>query len=262
MTNHQTPIREKIHDYIDGNLSSQETDQLWAELIARPEDLDYLQTLATLKKMGAEGKFDDLYDTESNVVPMYGAQEEISTPTPTYYERFKSYLVAATVIIIGFAILFNLMTGVEQTRDAEPISMIEYEIERSADNQTMLDNYLQEAVSLATSGNLEAAYAQIDEASSLELTTKQSIDLKMVKGAIQYNSQNYSEALQTFQSINSTDGIGLVNLEKGTWYLANTQLQLGMRDKAIESMERVIELDGSFSRVAKNKLESIRQPAS
>jgi hypothetical protein len=35
-----------------------------------------------------------------------------------------------------------------------------------------------------------------------------------------------------------------------------------MRDEAIESMEIVIELDGSFSRVAKNKLESLRQPAS
>ncbi|MDZ7719973.1 MAG: hypothetical protein U5K72_14245 [Balneolaceae bacterium] len=257
MTSHLTPIREKIHDFVDGNLSAEEVDQLWAQLIARPDDLDYLQTLVTLKKMGAEGKFDHLYDSEPNVIPMPKAEE---SSAPTLYERFKPYLVAATVIIIGFAVLFNLMTGVEQPQNAEPISMIEYEIERSADNQTMLENYLQEAVSLATSGNLEAAYAQIDEASSLELTTEQSIDLKMVKGAIQYNSKNYSEALQTFQSINSTDGIGLMNLEKGTWYLANTQLQLGMREKAIESMERVIELDGSFSRVAKNKLESLRQP--
>ncbi|NBC03904.1 MAG: hypothetical protein GVY20_09405 [Bacteroidetes bacterium] len=261
MTIHQSSIKERIHDFIDGNLSSEEVDKLWAELIARPEALDYLQTLTTLKKMGAEGKFDHLYDgAEPNVVPIFAAKSE--TVSTTFYEKFKPYIAAAMVIIIGFAILFNLMTDVQQTQDAGPISMIEYEIERSADNQTMLDNYLQEAVSLATSGNLEAAYAQIDEASSLELTTEQSIDLRMVKGAIQYNTKNYSEALETFQTINGTEGIGLMNLEKGTWYLANTQLQLGMRDEAIESMETVIELDGSFSRVAKNKLESLRQPAS
>jgi tetratricopeptide (TPR) repeat protein len=219
-----------------------------------------MQTLATLKKMGEDGKFEHLYDAEPAVVPLPVAHG--SSKSATIYERFKPYLVAASVIIVGVVILFNLMTSVQQPQNSGPISMIEYEIERSADNQTMLDNYLQEAVSFATSGNLEAAYAQIDEASSLELTSEQDIDLKMVKGAIQYNSQDYSEALQTFQSINEIEGIGLMNLEKGTWYLANTQLQLGMTDEAIESMERVIELDGSFSRVAKNKLGSIRQPAS
>lgn len=260
MTSHQASIKARIHEYVEGNLSDNEVDQLWAELISRPDDLDYMQTLATLKKMGDEGKFDNLYDTEPNVVPISVAHE--STKTATLYDKFKPYLVAASVIIIGIAILFNLMTSVQPEQSSDPISMIEYEIERSADNQTMLDNYLQEAVSLATSGNLEAAYVQIDEASSLELTSEQDIDLKMVKGAIQYNSQDYSEALQTFQSINEIEGIGLMNLEKGTWYLANTQLQLGMTDDAIESMERVIELDGSFSRVAKNKLESISMPAS
>lgn len=259
MTSHQSPIKARIHDFVEGNLSAEEVDNLWAELIARPEELDYLQTLSTLKKMGDEGKFDHLYDTEPNVVPLVAAEE---TKGSKIYEMFKPYVAAASVIIIGVAILFNLMTSVQQPQDAGPISMIEYEVERSADNQTMLDNYLQEAVSFATNGNLEAAYAQIDEASSLELTDEQSINLKMVTGAIQYNSKRYSEALTTFESINSTDDIGLINLEKGTWYLANTQLQLGMMNDAIESMERVIELDGAFSRVAKNKLESIRNPAS
>lgn len=261
MTSHQTSIKERIHDFIEGNLTDHEVDQLWAELIARPDDLDYLQTLATLKKMGESGKFDHLYDAEPNVVVPLSFVDG-ATKQVTLYEKFKPYLVAASVIIIGVVILFNLMTSVQQPQATGPISMIEYEIERSADNQTMLDSYLQEAVSLATSGNLEAAYAQIDEASSLELTTEQSIDLKMVKGAIQYNSQDYSQALQTFLSVNSIEGIGLMNLEKSTWYLANTQLQLGMTNDAIKSIERVIELDGAFSRVAKNKLETLREPAS
>lgn len=260
MTSHQNPIKKRIHDYVEGNLSSEEVDQLWAELIARPDDLDYLQTLSTLNKMGADGKFDHLYEEQPNILPLIAAQE--TSVSTTIYEKFKPYMAAASVIIVGVVILFNLMTSVQQPLDVGPISMIEYGVERSADNQTMLDSYLQEAVNLATNGNLEAAYAQIDEASSLDLTDEQNIDLIMVKGAIQYNSNNYYEALETFESINNTAGIDQMNLEKGTWYLANTQLQLGMTDEAIESMERVVELDGSFSRVAKNKLESLRNPAS
>lgn len=259
MTPKKTSIKERIHDFVEGNLSPKKVDQLWAELIARPDDLDYLQTLVTLKKMEAEGKFEELFDNKPHLIPLSSPQERSKT---TLYEQFKPYLVAASIIILGVVVLFNLMTSVQQPQNNGPIESIEYEIERSADNRTMLDNYLQESVSSATNGNLEGAYAQIDEALSLELTTEQNIDLKMAKGAIQYNSQNYSEALQTFRSISDTEGIDPMNLEKSTWYLANTKLRLGMTDEAIKSMERVVELDGSFSRVAKNKLERIRKPGS
>lgn len=259
MTSHPTSIKNKIHDFVDGNLTDSEVDELWAQLIGRPDDLDYLQTLAALKKMGDEGKFDHLYDTEPNVIPLNAAREESRL---TFYERFKPYLVAASVLIIGFAILFNLLTSIQQPQTAGPISMIEYEIERGVDNQTILENYLQEAVSLAANGNLEAAFSQLDQASVLNLTAEQTIDLKMVRGAIQYNSQNYSDALLTFEGINTIEDIDRLSLEKSTWYLANTQLQLGMIDEAGNSMQEVIDLDGSFSRVAKQKLENLSNPNS
>ena len=257
MTNQQTPIKEKIHDYLEGNLSKSGVDQLWAQLIARPDDLDYLQTLATLKKMGSEGEFEHLYDTEPNVIPL-SASKSKETSAGSLYKKVQPYLVAATVIIIGFAILFNLLTSVQQPQvNTDPISMIEYEIERSVDNQTILENHLQEAVSLATNGNLEAAFAQLGNASDLNLSADQKIDLRMVRGAIQYNSEMYSEALETFQDIRNIENIDRLNLEKGTWYLANTQLQLGMLNDAKASITEVIELDGSFSRVAKQKLENL-----
>ncbi|WP_234572608.1 tetratricopeptide repeat protein [Rhodohalobacter sp. 614A] len=261
MTSQPTSIKTKIHDFVDGNLAENEVDELWAQLIGRPDDLDYLQTLATLKKMGNEGKFDHLYDTEPNVIPLSAARSK-EEAVPTFYEKFKPYLVAASVLIIGFAILFNLLVSVQQPQTTGAISMIEYEIERGVDNQTILDNYLQEAVSLATNGSLEAAFSQLDQASTLNLTPNQVIDLQMVRGAIQYNSQNYSDALQTFENINLIEEIDRLSLEKSTWYLANTQLQLGMIDEARNSMQEVIELDGSFSRVAKQKLQNLSNPNS
>lgn len=253
MTNQQSSIQEKIHDFVEGNLSETEVDGLWAQLIAQPDDLEYLETLVTLKKMGSEGKFDHLYDSEPNVIPLVAAKNK----TTVFYENFRPYLVAASVIIIGFVVLFNLLTSVQQPAASGPISMIEYEVERSVDNQTLLDNYLQEAVSLATSGNLEAAFAQLDNAADLNLTEEQAIDLKMVRGAIQYNSAHYSDALKTFQEIKEIDQIDRLNLEKSTWYLANTQLQMGENYAAKASIQEVIDLDGAFSRVAKQKLAKL-----
>ncbi len=93
-----------------------------------------------------------------------------------------------------------------------------------------------------------------------KLFTNREFSISAVSWNSDFVAPGQSAVTLTLVSFNS---LAIASL-KGTWYLANTQLQLGMTQEAIESMERVIELDGSFSRVAKNKLESIRQqqPAS
>lgn len=259
MTKQEPNIRHQIHDFIEGNLSEEETDRLWAELLGRPEDLDYLQTMATLQKMGSEGQFDEIYDEEeSNVLPLAAESDEKSRPN--IYQLAKPYLVAAAILLIGFAVLFNLMNDVEQPQQAEPIAMIEYEIERSAIDQDMFTATLQDAVSQATTGDVETAFDTLEELAAADLTEKQRVDLDMVRGAIEYNSDQFQEALQTFNNVLSYSNeseITSLTLEKATWYLANTQLQLGMTDQAKVNMQRVVDMDGSFSRVAQQKLERI-----
>ncbi|NBB76120.1 MAG: hypothetical protein GVY02_01970 [Bacteroidetes bacterium] len=259
MTKQESNIRHQIHDFIEGNLSEEETDRLWAELLGRPEDLDYLQTMATLQKMGSEGQFDEIYDEEeSNVLQLATETEEKSKQN--IYQLAKPYLVAAAILLIGFAVLFNLMNDVQQPQQAEPIAMIEYEIERSAIDQDMFTATLQDAVSQATSGKLESAFNTLEELDSADLTANQRIELNMVRGAIEYNSDQFEEAFQTFNTVlehSNENEITSLTLEKATWYLANTQLELGMTDQAKMNMQRVVEMDGSFSRVAQQKLERI-----
>lgn len=256
MTKQESNIRHQIHDFIEGNLSEEETDRLWAELLGRPEDLDYLQTMATLQKMGSEGQFDEIYDEEeSNILHLATETEEKSRTN--IYQLAKPYLVAAAILLIGFAVLFNLMNDVQQPQQAEPIAMIEYEIERSAIDQDMFTATLQDAVSQATTGEVETAYNSLEELAAADLTEKQRVELKMVRGAIEYNSNQFEEALQTFNNVlahSNENEITSLTLEKATWYLANTQLQLGMTDQAKINMQRVVDMDGSFSRVAQQKL--------
>jgi outer membrane PBP1 activator LpoA protein len=115
-------------------------------------------------------------------------------------------------------------------------------------------------VSQATTGDVETAFDTLEELAAADLTEKQRVDLDMVRGAIEYNSDQFQEALQTFNNVLSYSNeseITSLTLEKATWYLANTQLQLGMTDQAKVNMQRVVDMDGSFSRVAQQKLERI-----
>ncbi|MDX1642534.1 MAG: hypothetical protein R3220_12600, partial [Balneolaceae bacterium] len=109
MTSNQREIRRKIHDLVEENLSDAETDQLWAELLGRPEDLEYLQTLGTLTRMGREGQFDNILSDEADVLELNTASD--TTPeSSAIVKTLRPYLVAASILIISFTILFHLLT--------------------------------------------------------------------------------------------------------------------------------------------------------
>ena len=244
---------EDIHEYMDGNLSDSETDQLWAQLLGSPDELDYMQTMATLKKMGHEGKFDSLdseNEKDNNILHL------ISNRSQRFANRYKHYLVAASALILGMAILFQITTTTtDYTAELLPIASIEFDIERSADIGTVFDTYLQRAVSLSTAGDVESALNELNAATALDLSNDQIIELKMVEGSIYYNAGFFAEASEIFENVSTSEHVDRLNLEKSLWYLANTQLQLNELEEAKLNIEKVIELDGAFSRVASNKFE-------
>ena len=244
-------IKDAIHDYVDGNLSESDTDRLWGELLGNPEALDYLQTLATLKKMGSKGKFTEEEKTQSNLFHLVGHQ------TRKVAGQYKKYLAAASVLILGMAILFQVFNSVDPTTDISPIASIEYDIERSADDRTVFETHLQRSVSYSTAGNLDSAIDELNMAAEMDLSEEQSIDLLMVKGAIYYNAGQYSMAADNFKTISGVEGIDRQNLEKSLWYLANSQIHLGELDEARINIDKVIELDGAFSRVANQKRDQL-----
>ncbi len=244
-------IKNAIHEYVDGNLSETETDRLWAELLGNPDALDYLQTLATLQKMGKDGKFKEEEKSQSNILHLLGHQ------TRKVAGQYKQYLAAASVLILGMAILFQVFTSVDPTAELSPIAAIEYDIERSADERTVFENHLQRAVSLSTAGDLDSAMEELNTASEMELTEEQSIELLMVKAAIYYNTGLFSSAAENFEKISNKEVVDRLNLEKSLWYLANTQIHLEKLDEARANIDKVIEMDGAFSRVATQKREKL-----
>ncbi len=252
MKRYNNILLDDIHEYMDGNLSDSETDRLWAQLLGSPDELDYMQTMATLKKMGQEGKFESL-DSENennNILQL------ISNRSQSIASRYKHYLVAASALILGMAILFQITTSTtEYTAELSPIASIEFDIERSAEIGTVFDTHLQRAVSLSTAGSVELSLNELNTASALDLSNEQIIELNMVKGSVYYNAGYFTEASEIFESVSTSEHVDRLNLEKSLWYLANTQLHLNELDEAKVNIERVIELDGAFSRVASNKLD-------
>jgi tetratricopeptide (TPR) repeat protein len=241
-------IKSCIHDYLEGDMSSENVDALWSYLLGSPDDLDYLETLATMKIMGHKGV---LVSEEKRLSDLHVEQKT----TPIY--SIRKYLVAAAVLIISVLFSYTLIQQSDTTAGPVPISSIEYNTERSADQGTTFDQYINNAVEQSAEGNVDEAIAVLSKArANLELTSDQFNKLKIVEGSVFYNAEKFKEAKTIFESLTKNrDSISFIDYEKSLWFLANTHLQLNEKERAREIMEDVVELDGAYNRVARNTLQ-------
>ena len=252
LMNNNNDIKYAIHEYLDGNLNEEQIGQLWAELLGNPDELEYLETLASLKSMGHKGAFTST--GKSNIQVIHKETEQAHTGI---FSSLRPYLVAASILIAGMLVLYNAFPPNDFGMEVTPIASIEYDIVRSAEATSSFEMYLQGAVNYAAVGNLDLATQKLNEASSLELNSEQAIELEIVRGSVFYNLGEFQTAAELFSELSEKHDLDLQNLEKTLWYLANAQLHLNNIDEAKENIKRVVDLDGAFSRIANNILISL-----
>lgn len=242
-------LKETIALFLDGKLSETEIDELWAELLGSPEDLEYMQTLATLKKMKRDGQLETTENRTTGVYPIRGAEKSIRV-----LSGYRKYLVAASLLVIGLAVLFRVSSMVDFASQFEPITMIEFEIERSGEEPSTLDRELQYAISHSVKGDLNSSLGRIDSIDSNELTQDELLGLKRIEGSIYFNLGLFEESASIFAEISRLDYLNSLDREKSLWYLANAQVQLNQYEEALKNIVEVVKLDGAFSRPAKKLL--------
>lgn len=242
-------IKSHIHDYLEGGMPEEKVDELWAYLLGSPDDMEYLETLATLKSMGQKG----ILISDDDSTP---ATHDKQKRTRIY--SIRKYLVAAALLIISFVFSYSLIDQSDTTTGPVPISSIEYNTERSAEQGTTFIGYINNAVEESAEGNVDAAIDILNEArANLELSSDQFNKLKIVEGSVFYNAKKFIEAKSVFESLTEDrNNISFIDYERSLWFLANSHLQLNETERARITMEEVVELDGAYNRVARNTLES------
>ncbi|HCD52612.1 MAG TPA: hypothetical protein DEQ34_09205 [Balneolaceae bacterium] len=240
-SNFNKELEEKIDLYVNGRLSQEEVDELWAELIQDEYYLDYTKSVANLKAV-IEAKRE-----EQTVAPVYSIR------------KYVNYGVAAAIaLIIGVVGIMNYSANTS-TDSVNPLSTLELNVYRDANNSPALTNnsVIKEAIQLAANGEVEEAISMLE----LELEQKHSNELtaeiSLTLGSIQYNYGNYEEALDNFLVVVELDEINDEVLEKGYWYLGNAYFQLDRLEEARVAFEKTYDMNLGFSRVAKSYLDAL-----
>jgi tetratricopeptide (TPR) repeat protein len=234
-------MERRIDLYLEGKLTHEEIDELWADLLQDKYYYDYMKTAATLKGMAQESK------SEGKVYKFSPLRQ--------------AYLAAALILIAGAFVVFNLYDE-SATLTVEPVASIELDYYRSADGIAAENEYSEQlmiVISAANRGDIEGAMNIIDRELSSSADVALRHELLVTAGSILYNAGRYDMALDRFEAGIALNSADLLLTERNYWYLGNTYFQLNMINEAKAALEQAYELNGAYSRIAQSYLKALSE---
>lgn len=239
-SNRNKDLEKKIEAYVDGKLSANEVDELWAELLDNEYYYDYMKSVASLKKISEE-------------------QEKVSG-----FQKMESRkqvwlsAAAAVLLMIGSAAIFNLST--ESSEVIQPITSIELDYYRSSDGMVSEDkesDVVRRAISTANTGDVAEALKLINEELQKTNSEYHYAELLITSGSILYNSGRFDDSIKKFETALDINYDDMLLRERNYWYLGNAYFQINKLEEAKVNLERAFELNGSYSRVAQSYLRAL-----
>ena len=232
-------LEEKIDRYVNGQLSAQEVDELWAELIQDGYHLDYLKSVANLKAVIERKR-----------------EKQKSTTKERYW-----YYAAAAVIAFLIAVVGVMNISTQQQSSVEPVSSIELDYYRSGDGTIASSSdkeVIRNAIELANTGRENEAISLL--ASELENASETGwiAELSLNLGSLHYNNGNYNKAIEHYERVVAhKDNVDVLMLEKAYWYIGNAHFHLDQLVDARMNIEKAYELNGAYRRVAQSYLNAL-----
>lgn len=239
-SNRNRILEKRIEEYVDGKLTSSEIDELWADLINNEYYLDYMKSVASLKKIAED------------------RQKEANREKEDSRKRVWISAAAAVLLMISSIAIFNLSTGTSEM--IAPISSIELDYYRSADGmatEQLESDVVRRAISTANTGEVSAALNLLDDELKNTSIEYERAELLITSGSILYNSGQFDDAISRFEAALELDYDDMLLRERNYWYLGNAYFQINLLDEAKVALENAFELNGSYSRVAQSYLRAL-----
>lgn len=234
-------IKKRIDDYVDGQLSANEIDELWVELIREEEYLNYLKNTANIKALSDQGN-----KNASN---------------KTLKSKSWYYVAAAVGLLLVGVMAFYYLSDVNNAIEVEPVQTIELDYYRSANaNPTAknIDKVIQKAIQLANTGKVEKAVSLLQESLSNASNPKYVAKLSLNLGSLFYNRANYNKSVKYYRGVVAQKAsIDKLMLEKTYWYLGNAYFHMDKLEIARKTIKKAYNMNGAYRRVAKSYLSAL-----
>ena len=167
---------------------------------------------------------------------------------------------AAILFIIGsFAVLKSLN---ESAVPLQPIAAIELDYYRSAGGAGGVDENLDllwHAMTMASLGEGNEAVKMLDDRAEQLEDGDLKLEFLITVGSIYYNMDQFDQAADRFESAQKIDTGDMAFMERNYWYLGNTYLRLNKLADARTILEKTVNMNGAYSRVAEAYLRDLEE---
>ncbi len=220
-------LEERIDAYIKGNLSKEQVDELWVDLLKKPEYIEQLQTEIDLARVYRKRQ-----------------KRQKKSESIIYWKWVAAAAVALLVVYINFFSGSNVDSIREWTQG--PINLLDNlaaaEITRSDANIPSADSVLNTAFKAAINGDTKEAatiYEKVlEQQQNPKIRTKASLNL----GIIHYNNKDFHDSIDYFRQALDADQSDSLRSERTYWYLGNALANTGDLSSAREAVLTTYEM--------------------
>lgn len=248
-------VLEKIEQYIQGELSQGEIDDLWILFIQNPEWYDWFETELHLRSLIKKGKKPTFYDA---------ADEQPSGSAQSIIKGYRGWIyAAAAAVILAIGLQFFSFEQDEPIQsfalaEIEQSNLIGADVLRSGDSTAEnLNVSVNNAIAAAYDGETAEAIEQFQDLLNEPLNNQEQARIEMNLGILFYNSGDYESARNHFQSITGMENIEDYQKEKSWWFLGNTLLNLDEPRAAREAIFNAYSMNGGFQSQARSLLKKL-----
>ncbi|WP_372906375.1 tetratricopeptide repeat protein [Rhodohalobacter sp.] len=237
-------IYREITRYIDGDLSKEEVEDLWAQFVDNPEYYKWFETELHLRDLAKRA-------SESNIHSIHSDSEQ-KTPI-SFWKSSKGWiLAAAAAVLISFGLQFHSNSDT-LTYHPDSISQIDLnemsgsDILRSeGDVSHTIDIEINRALASAYEDDSEGAVRKFRALLLQDPDPQQKARIELNLGILYYNMAVYEQATVFFETVTKTDAMNRFFTEKAWWFLGNAYLNLEMLKEAREAVHNAYTSDGRY----------------
>lgn len=236
-------IIKQIDAYLKNQLSEEETEEFWIELLKNPTYMEYLETELTVKSILEEKNRGTAGSSERAVTMLK--------------KSWKWFAAAASVAILVIATNLLRTETPASLRD-ETIGTINMTTNLAAplvmrsQKSTLsgADSLMNIGFEAALSGDISRAITMYKDVISQYGGEPAVAQAHLNIGIIRYNSGAYKSASQAFQQALAKVRNDELLKEKAYWYLGNAYINLDQLEKAREAIHNVYAMDGTYRKPA------------
>ncbi len=247
-------ILKEIDRYLNGELTTQEIDQLWGKFIEHPEYLELLKTEAHARKYFQKKVNEDA-----------PAKEQGFWPSPSNaVMAYKNWIYTLAAVLIIF-VLFQLTTihgndGLqsELLSSISPQEMVTVEIYRTTEpGFEQLDVEINKGYEAAVSGRLDESMDLFSGVLNSNPRPDQKAIANLNLGILHFNNSEFEEASAAFKTVTAEENLSPFTLEKGWWYLGQSLARQNNLADARQAVNTAFQFDGLFRQDAEQLLKKL-----